>query len=532
MNRTPRQVEIADPLWKALETMSREMGVDRDVLVNQAVFSLARQFGFIQPTQVSLTETGSAPAVVAAPVPAVVAQTPVATPAVVAQAPAVSAPAAAPSVTTAPAAAEPVATPPATVPPMKAPASAKVADVANESAEVEAPKGAESEVVAERVREVVRAVDQSVEVQPPPAVALADTDEEESKTGEHEGTPGADDAEGAEAKAAGSAKDSDDEEAEGSEDSEDEPATEKEPTVDEAELREAVAARVRDIVGDVDRLVEPVDAKPDEDDDEDSDDDSDEDTDDDEDSDDDSDEDSGDDEDSDDDSDEDSDEKDSDDDSDEDSDDDSDEDSDEKDSDDDSDEDSDGDADEKESGDDDSDADDDSNDSDEDAKPAVGKATPANAVAGKAAVGKPSVGKAAAASAEPAFLDEDSSDLVTEAKPEPKAPAGKPDKTIIVQAPPELKVHVKLDDGEPVLIARERFIIGRGPSADLMVKSARVSREHAVVLRDGDEVFIEDLKSSNGTWFDNTRIARRQVSDGEEYLLGGIRITFSLTTES
>ncbi|MBZ4408403.1 FHA domain-containing protein [Myxococcus sp. XM-1-1-1] len=417
---------------------------------------------------------------------------------------------------------------------MKAPASAKVADVANESAEVEAPKGAESEAVAERVREVVRAVDQSVEVQPPPVVALADTDEEESKTGEHEGTPGADDAEGAEVKAAGSAKDSDDEEAEGSEDSEDEPATEKEPTVDEAELREAVAARVRDIVGDVDRLVEPVDAKPDDD----SDDDADEDSDDDSDDDADEDSDDGSDDDSDDDSDEDSDD-----------DEDSDGDADEKDSgDDDSDEDSDGDADEKDSGDDDSDEDsdddsdadgdsDDDSDADEDAKPAAGKAAagkpiPANAIAGKAAVGKPAVGKAAAASAEPAFVDEDSSDLVTEAKPEPKAPAGKPDKTIIVQAPPELKVHVKLDDGEPVLVARERFIIGRGPSADLMVKSARVSREHAVILRDGDEVFIEDLKSSNGTWFDNTRIARRQVSDGEEYLLGGIRITFSLTTES
>ncbi|NPC84493.1 FHA domain-containing protein, partial [Pyxidicoccus fallax] len=57
MNRTLRTVSISDPLWTALETMSREMGVDRDVLVNQAIFALARQFGFITPTQVSLLGT-------------------------------------------------------------------------------------------------------------------------------------------------------------------------------------------------------------------------------------------------------------------------------------------------------------------------------------------------------------------------------------------------------------------------------------------------------------------------------------------
>ncbi|NTX13285.1 FHA domain-containing protein [Myxococcus sp. CA051A] len=420
MNRTPRKVEIADPLWTALETMSREMGVDRDVLVNQAVFSLARQFGFIQPTQVSLAEAVAAPAVVAVASPA-----PVAAPAVVVA----------------------VAPPELTV--AKAPVETKT----------EPSDATPSVEVAERVREIVREVEQKVEPRPaPPAVELADTEEDESKTGEHEGSPDSDEALASDA-------------------APEEKAAVAEAPVDVEALREAVGARVRDLVRDVDQWVEPVEAKPEEDsDDEDSDDDADG---------------------------EETDEEDSDEGAE-----DSDDDADDEDSDD---EGSDDDADEEDS--DDTDSGKDADDSNEDAE------------------GDEDADEEDEAASGPALADDDSADLVTQAKDERKTGAAvKPDKTIIVQAPPELKVHVKLDEGEPVLVARERFIIGRGPSADLMVKSARVSREHAVIQRDGDEVFIEDLKSSNGTWFDNTRITRRQVADGEEYLLGGIRITFSLTT--
>ncbi|MFP2904070.1 FHA domain-containing protein [Pyxidicoccus sp. 3LFB2] len=114
-----------------------------------------------------------------------------------------------------------------------------------------------------------------------------------------------------------------------------------------------------------------------------------------------------------------------------------------------------------------------------------------------------------------------------EPTPRPK-PAAPVENTIIVQTVSGLPLHVQLDTGDPVRISKDRFIIGRGVDCDLMVKSARVSREHAAVVREGAEFFIEDLESSNGTWFDDTRITRRLISDGEEYLLGGIRVTFTL----
>jgi hypothetical protein len=111
-------------------------------------------------------------------------------------------------------------------------------------------------------------------------------------------------------------------------------------------------------------------------------------------------------------------------------------------------------------------------------------------------------------------------------KPRAAKPAGRVDRTIIVQ--PAQALHVQLEQGEPVRISRDRFIMGRGSHCDLVVKSAKVSREHAAVVREGAEYFIEDLRSSNGTWFQDARITRRHVSDGDEYLLGGIPVTFSL----
>ena len=51
-------------------------------------------------------------------------------------------------------------------------------------------------------------------------------------------------------------------------------------------------------------------------------------------------------------------------------------------------------------------------------------------------------------------------------------------------------------------VAKDRFLIGRGKHCDLIINSGKVSREHAAITREGQAWFIEDLGSSNGTWFD------------------------------
>jgi hypothetical protein len=85
-------------------------------------------------------------------------------------------------------------------------------------------------------------------------------------------------------------------------------------------------------------------------------------------------------------------------------------------------------------------------------------------------------------------------------------------------------LHLLTDAGEPVRVAKERFVIGRGKHCDLVIQSSKVSREHAAITREGEAYFIEDLDSSNGTWFNKQRIKRRRVEPGDEYFICSERI--------
>jgi pSer/pThr/pTyr-binding forkhead associated (FHA) protein len=83
----------------------------------------------------------------------------------------------------------------------------------------------------------------------------------------------------------------------------------------------------------------------------------------------------------------------------------------------------------------------------------------------------------------------------------------------------EKLLYITSDDGELLKVAKERFLIGRGKHCDFVINSGKVSREHAAIVRDGPEFFIEDLGSSNGTWFNKQRIKRRKIEDGDEYFI-------------
>jgi hypothetical protein len=97
----------------------------------------------------------------------------------------------------------------------------------------------------------------------------------------------------------------------------------------------------------------------------------------------------------------------------------------------------------------------------------------------------------------------------------------------VAAAPGRLSIHGA--GGLLAVVEQERFVIGRGRHCDLVIDSAKVSREHAVIRGEVDGWWIEDLGSSNGTWFAQARIERRRIVDGDEYFVCAERLRCVLT---
>lgn len=84
----------------------------------------------------------------------------------------------------------------------------------------------------------------------------------------------------------------------------------------------------------------------------------------------------------------------------------------------------------------------------------------------------------------------------------------------------------QLESGDEIPLRDKTLVVGRSRSCDVVLPSAKVSRQHANIVVDGGVYFMEDLGSANGTWCDGERITRRQIQDGDEYQLSDQKIRF------
>src|SRR5215468_4524400 len=76
-------------------------------------------------------------------------------------------------------------------------------------------------------------------------------------------------------------------------------------------------------------------------------------------------------------------------------------------------------------------------------------------------------------------------------------------------------------------VEKAAVVIGRAPACDIVLNSPRVSARHASITHRGDDWFIEDLGSSNGTRVNGRRIQERtRLRNGDRIDVFDVSLVF------
>jgi DNA-binding NtrC family response regulator len=76
------------------------------------------------------------------------------------------------------------------------------------------------------------------------------------------------------------------------------------------------------------------------------------------------------------------------------------------------------------------------------------------------------------------------------------------------------------DRGRACRLGPDEAIVGTDRAAQLVLSDDRVSARHVAVRADGPRFVVRDLGSTNGTWYEGSRITEVEVSAGSTLLLG------------
>jgi pSer/pThr/pTyr-binding forkhead associated (FHA) protein len=80
--------------------------------------------------------------------------------------------------------------------------------------------------------------------------------------------------------------------------------------------------------------------------------------------------------------------------------------------------------------------------------------------------------------------------------------------------------------GEAFVLSGDRATIGRSPDAEVFLDDVTVSRNHALLVRRRDGLYIDDLGSLNGTYVNRRRIESHRLANGDELQVGKYKLTY------
>ncbi len=84
------------------------------------------------------------------------------------------------------------------------------------------------------------------------------------------------------------------------------------------------------------------------------------------------------------------------------------------------------------------------------------------------------------------------------------------------------KLILKFNDAviDQIEVKPGDMAIGRRPGSDVLLDNLAVSGNHASIFTVGEDSFIQDLNSTNGTFINNKRITKHHLKNGDIILIG------------
>jgi hypothetical protein len=91
-----------------------------------------------------------------------------------------------------------------------------------------------------------------------------------------------------------------------------------------------------------------------------------------------------------------------------------------------------------------------------------------------------------------------------------------------------LRMSVDGAFAQEIVLTRQETTIGRKPHNDIVIDHLAVSSQHAVLRADQGDLWIEDLKSTNGTYVNGQAVSQRRLSHRDVIELGKVRFEVHL----
>jgi len=91
-----------------------------------------------------------------------------------------------------------------------------------------------------------------------------------------------------------------------------------------------------------------------------------------------------------------------------------------------------------------------------------------------------------------------------------------------------MRLKYTLPDGKIIVVplTDKPITIGRGPENDVVLHDEKVSRLHCGLRLWDGEYYLKDLKSHNGTWFDEEQVDVVRLRPGDRFRVGDTVLMF------